>query len=87
MRLSILKHLRLFARPTIDPDVSRDADRLIRTWGIGAIHHAADFEWLADTGLVTSPKPGHWQRVRKEIGRRQDLQRMKVREPGVRFLS
>lgn len=87
MRLSILKHLRSLARSTIDLGVHRDADELIRVWETGAIHQASDFVWLEDTGFVVPPEPGHWRRVRKEIGRRQGLRRVKAREPRVGLMS
>ena len=67
----ILKHIRSAARlRAIDPTVSQDADELIQLWGSVAYDKAADLSWREDSGLVMSSQPGHWWRVRREIGRR-----------------
>lgn len=70
MRFSILKHLLPSTPSRIDPAVARDADELMQLWGAAAHDRASDLSWREDTGLVHSPRPGHWWAVRREIARR-----------------
>lgn len=84
MTLSILKHLRSSTSPRIDPAVSRDADELLQLWGAAAYDRATDLSWREDSGLVHSPKPGHWWAVRREVGRRQGQD---DREPVAEFIA
>ena len=72
MRLSILKHLRFFSIPKPDEAVAQDADDLIQLWGNAAYQRATYLSWEEDIGIVASSRPGHWWRVRREIGRRLD---------------
>lgn len=71
MLFPILRHLRSTRSVRkIDPGVSRDADELVQLWGHAAYERAAELSWKEDRGLVSSDRPGHWWRVRREIGRR-----------------
>ncbi len=53
-----------------DPGVIRDADRLMLVYGEQAYEAASAYSWREDTGLLFTQKPGHWHRVRLEIGHR-----------------
>jgi hypothetical protein len=53
-----------------DQGVIRDADDLIASSGDAAYDIADRMSWQEDTGLVATSRPGHWWRVRTEIGRR-----------------
>jgi hypothetical protein len=53
-----------------DQDVIRDADTLIAAWGDASYETAVRLSWQEDTGLLTTSRPGHWWRVRNEIGHR-----------------
>lgn len=53
-----------------DDSVSRDADDLMTLFGAAAYETATLNSWREDTGLVSTGRPGHWWRVRREIGRR-----------------
>ncbi len=53
-----------------DDTVSHDAAELIQLWGNAAYEKAAELSWREDTGLMATSQPGHWWRVRREIGRR-----------------
>ena len=70
MRFPILRHFRSAPGRKVDPAVSRDADELIQLWGHVAFARASEMSWREDTGLVASSRPGHWWRVRREIGHR-----------------
>ena len=83
MRFSVLKHLRR-SSPRTDAAITRDADELMQTWGSAAYSRAADLSWREDSGLVHSPKPGHWLAVRREIGRREGSH---DREPVAEFVA
>ena len=54
-----------------DPLVASDAETLISTRGAAAYETAWLMSSYEDYGLVATPAPGHWWRVRVEIGRRQ----------------
>ena len=69
MRFPGLTQLRSpFLKPKAD--VARDAEELMQLWGNGAYDRATDLSWREDSGLVSSPGPGHWWSVRREVGRR-----------------
>ena len=51
-------------------DVGKDAEALLSKWGNAAFDRATDLSWREDSGLITSPRPGHWWNVRHEVGRR-----------------
>lgn len=65
MNFPLLKTLR-----RTDTAVVRDADELMQLWGHAAYERATDLSWREDSGLTSSPRPGHWWSVRREIGRR-----------------
>ena len=54
-----------------DEAVARDADKLVASCGEGAYDIAATMAWREDVGLLSAPRPGHWERVKREIGHRQ----------------
>jgi hypothetical protein len=72
MSLSIVARMRvsLRGRHEVDPVVTQDADDIVRCWRADAFDVASDLSWREESGLVHSPEPGHWARVRREIGRR-----------------
>ncbi len=55
---------------TPEQAVLRDATDLIRLWGAAAFSVAGTMSWQEDTGLIPTPSPGHWSRVKHEIGHR-----------------
>ena len=70
MRTISIKSLWPFRCDTPDPAVIKDADQLVRVYGEQAYETAAMFSWREDIGLLFTQKPGHWHRVRLEIGHR-----------------
>lgn len=68
MQFSILRRLRQM--PRAETTVSRDAEELLQLWGAVAYEKATDLSWREDSGLVPSPRPGHWWNVRREVGQR-----------------
>ena len=70
MRAVAMKDLWPFGLGKTDAAVSRDADRLLRTHGEQAYDTAGLYAWREDIGLLYTPKPGHWQRVKHEIASR-----------------
>ena len=50
--------------------VCLDADEIIETCGVSAIEAAEINSTQEDLGLLSSPRPGHWDRVAREIKRR-----------------
>ena len=56
--------------PATDPAVARDADRLLRLHGERAYETAGLHTWQEDIGLLYTPAPGHWGRVKREIAGR-----------------
>ncbi len=71
MRFPTLKHFRsAIQAPRVDLSVARAADELMQLWGQAAFDRASDLSWREDSGLTSSPRPGHWWSVRREIGRR-----------------
>ncbi len=69
--------------------VVRDAGSLIKMWGEAAYDQAAVRSWREDTGLLFTSRPGHWARVRREVGHRlgrlDDEPEADVAVEGVRF--
>ena len=59
-----------FPSQTPDETVLRDADELIAAWGVAAYDAAAKMSWREDIGLLTTGDPGHWSRVKREVGSR-----------------
>jgi hypothetical protein len=71
MPLSIIKRLRAKRRASeLASAVALDADKLLEQWGVAAYEAASDLSWKESVGFVSSPSPGHWWEVRREIGRR-----------------
>lgn len=66
-----MKLLRLFRRKS-DALVEQDADVLMRAWGGAAYDHArTTAREVTQRKLIDEHRPaGHWDRVRREIGRR-----------------
>ena len=71
MRAISIKSLWPFRYDGLDPAVLRDADRLIEAHGDKAYETAGLYSWREDIGLLYTAQPGHWARVRLEIGHRQ----------------
>ncbi len=67
-----------------DDAVSRDADELMNLFGAAAYETATMNSWREDTGLVITARPGHWWRVRREIGRRLGVREV---EPTAEFVA
>ncbi len=55
---------------TPEQDVLDDADQLMETWGKAAYAVASTLSLREDIGLVQTELPGHWSRVKGEIGLR-----------------
>lgn len=68
---SALKHLRAKRRATqIESAVKQGGDELMLVWGALAYQVAIELSCKENTRFVSSPSPGHWSRVRIELGRR-----------------
>ncbi len=50
--------------------VTNAADELLQLWGAGAYEQATYLSWREDFGLVSSPRPGHWAKVRRQVSTR-----------------
>ena len=72
MRAIAMKDLWPFHSGRTDAGVVRDADRLLCLYGERACDMAGLYAWREDIGLLYTPKPGHWNRVKLEITARDD---------------
>ncbi len=70
MGTMLTKSFRALGSGALDPAIVRDADRLMRAHGDDAFEIAGMNSWREDIGLLYTATPGHWSRVRAEIGRR-----------------
>ena len=70
MRALAMTDLRSFMGSKGDPAVAQDAERLLRVPGQQAYETAGLNAWREDIGLLYTPQPGHWQRVKLEIASR-----------------
>ncbi len=85
MRAIAMRDLWPFGQDKADPAVARDADRLLRTHGERAYDTAGLYSWREDVGLLYTPKPGHWDRVKLEIASRDGHGPMQVADTSARI--
>ena len=85
MRAIAMTDLQPFAQGKTDPAVARDAERLLRTHGEQAYDTAGLNAWREDIGLLYTPRPGHWHRVKLEIGSRDGHGPMPVADVSARI--
>ena len=80
MRLSTIAPTTwLFKRQPGNRTVSRDADDLMLCCGDRAYDAAELNSYHEDLGLIATERPGHWDRVAREIARRSGHKRHEPR--------